>query len=134
MTETTSPPLLDGAALLVLARISPALVEVAQGNPALDEILGKFDSVDARVRAHLAVPSLMARLEDDFALFGVPALAQTVPALESWGLPLLEVLAGPAGALLSIGVQVAVKLGLMALQAWADKRKKLAAERAAPTT
>jgi hypothetical protein len=115
---------LDSVATSLLERLSPsgALLEVAKGNPELDAILDHFDA-DEQALAKLNEPSLLERLEDDFAKC-VPALADAAVPLEAWAIPLLSALAGPCAPLLSFGLTVACKLALLALKAWAEKRLK----------
>lgn len=123
---------LDGVAGALLAKLSPsgALAEVAHDhapeNPELDRLLERFDADEAAL-AQLERPSLVARLEDDFA-YCVPALADAAVPLEAWAIPLLATLAGPCAPLLSFGLQVAVKVALLALKAWAARRLKAKAE------
>ena len=117
--------LLDPIAGALLDKLSPsgALAEVAasHANAALEAEFARFDAIDAAVQRHLAVPGLVARLEDDFASC-VPAISDAAVPLAAWAIPLLSALAGPAAPLLSFGLQVAVKLALAALVGWAKRR------------
>jgi len=113
---------LDAVAVPLLATLSPSgtLSAIAETNHELDTILDHFDADELAI-AHLAEPSLVERLEDDFARC-VPALADAAVPLEAWAIPLLSTLVGPCAPVLSFGLTVACKVALAALKAWAAKR------------
>jgi hypothetical protein len=106
----------------VLAELSPsgALAEVAETNYELDRLLDHFDEDELAIQ-HLKEPSLVERLEDDFAKC-VPALADAAQPLEAWAIPLLSALVGPAAPIMSLGLTVACKVAIAALKLWAAKR------------
>jgi hypothetical protein len=117
---------LDTIAQTLLAQISPsgALYEVAlaNANPELDALLDHFDSDEAAL-AHLSDVSLVARLENDFAQIALsPAFVNAAGAVETWAIPILSALVGPGAPLLSVGLMIACKVAIFALQAWAARR------------
>lgn len=113
---------LDAPVLALLNQLSPsgALQEIVDGNPELDRLIAKAEA-DERALEHLSDPSLVDRLENDFASC-VPALADAAVPLENWAIPLLSALAGPCAPLLSFGLTIAVKVALTALKSWAARR------------
>lgn len=113
---------LDSVATALLTQLSPsgALIEVAETNYALDRLLDHFDEDELAIQ-HLRDPGLVARLEDDFARI-VPTLAAAAVPLEQWAIPLLSTLAGACAPVLSLGLTVACKVAVSALEAWAKKR------------
>ena len=111
---------LDGVALALLDALSPsgALREVASGNAQVDALLAEIDADEEAIR-RLQDRSLVTRLEDDFAR-AVPEIEVVVPQAETYLLPLLT--AVPGAPLVSLGVQLAVKVALLALDAWSKRR------------
>ena len=118
---------LDAPIRALLGQLSPsgALLEVADAAEAqrqLDLELAHFDAVEAACARHLAEQTLVSRLEDDFAR-AVPQVVDGATALEGFLIPIVASLAGPAAApFLSFGLQVACKVALSVLQAWAARR------------
>jgi hypothetical protein len=108
----------------ILRELSPsgALIEVAEKNYDLDRLLDHFDEDELAIQ-RLAEPSLLDRLEDDFARC-VPTLADAAVPLEAWAIPLLSALVGPAAPILSFGLTVACKVAIAGLKMWAEKRLK----------
>lgn len=115
-----------------LSKLSPsgALAEIAaraDANRAFDALAKNFDALathfddDERAVAHLEREGLLDQLEDDFALLA-PTLADNAQPLLAWAIPLLSALAGPGAPFLSFGLQIACKVALAALKAWAAKR------------
>ena len=115
----------DDDARSLLARLSPsgALegIAAAQSNPQLDELQDAAAAIDAHARRYLATPSLVSRLEDDFAM-AVPAISDGANVLETWLIPILSALAGPAAPLVSIGLKIACAVALAVLKGWAARR------------
>jgi hypothetical protein len=116
-----APTATDADARAVLLALSPsgALVTVA-ANAELDRLQDAVDRALADAAAYLA-PSLVARLETDFAR-AVPVIAPAVGDLETYVIPLLAALAGPAAPLVSFGLKIACAVAMAALVRWAAKR------------
>jgi hypothetical protein len=109
----------------ILRKLSPALLEVADSydapppvtNPDLDTVLDRIDADEAAAQK-LEDGALLRRLEDDFAAYGVPLIDGVAAPLESWAIPILSAFAGPGAPLLSVGLTVACKLAVLALDRW----------------
>jgi hypothetical protein len=116
---------LDPVAISILNKLSPSgtlfkISNLTGANPDLDAALDQFD-IDEAFYQQIKDPSLISKLEDDFAAV-VPLLELGAGPLESWAIPLLAALAGPGAPLLSVGLTLACKVALAALDSWAKKR------------
>ncbi len=114
---------LDSVARELLLKLSPsgALLQVSEKNYELDRLLDHFDADEQAIRA-LSEPSLVERLENDFAAC-VPALEDAAGPVLTWAIPLLaSLVAPPLSIAVSFGLQVACRVALAALKAWAAKR------------
>lgn len=130
-----SPIRFDDEVASILAKLSPsgALTSIVThhaqrgANPALDATLDAID-LDEIAAQHLEDAAFVVRLENDFAAIGVPLLDTAAPPLEAWGIPILSAFAGPASFGVSVGLTIACKVALLAIDRW--KAKHDAAEAA----
>lgn len=125
MTDLSKIATVQGSSVVIsvpalLDAVSPsgALREVSDVNDDLEQALGKIDA-EEQALAHAKNPSIVARLEDDFARLE-PVIDAEAPAVTSWAIPLISSFVTIPG--LSIGLAVACKVALAVYDRWAKRR------------
>jgi len=125
-----------------LGKVSPTLLAYAAEvdassitNPAVDAQLDAFDADEAAAQkiedaswtslVYADFTTTAKKIEDGFALVGVPAIDAAAPPFEQWAVPIIASFCTPAFApFVSAGLLAACKAANLLLDKWAAQHNK----------